>query len=49
MHYYIHGRKKLVGMTEKFLPFDEAIASRAVIVIVSGLDGWAETLLEPVK
>ena len=34
-----------------FLPLDEAIASRAVYVIVSGSDGWtggrAETLLEP--
>ena len=32
-----------------FLPLDKAIASRAVFVIVSGLDGWAETLLEPAK
>ena len=35
------------------LPLDEAIASRAVFVIVSGSDGWAdgraETLLEPAK
>ena len=35
----------------EFLPVDEAITSRAVIVIVSGSDGrvserWAETLLE---
>ena len=36
-----------------FLPLDEAIASRAVFVIVSGsdgrADGRAETLLEPAK
>ena len=31
------------------LPLDEAIASRAVFVIVSGSDGRAETLLEPAK
>ena len=30
-----------------FLPLDEAIASRAVIVIVSGSDGRTESLLEP--
>ena len=37
----------------KFLPLDEAIASRAIFVIVSGsdgrADGEAETLLEPAK
>ena len=32
-----------------FLPLDEAIASRAVFVIVSGSDGRVETLLEPAK
>ena len=32
-----------------FLLFDEAIASRAVIIIVSRADGRAETLLEPFK
>ena len=36
-----------------FLPLDEAMASRAVFVIVSGSDGRAhgrtETLLEPAK
>ena len=31
------------------LPLDEAIASRAVFVIVSGSDGRTETLLEPAK
>ena len=39
--------------TLQFLPLDEAIASRAVFVIVSGSDGRAdgrtETLLEPAK
>ena len=35
--------------TEHFLPLDEAIASRAVFVIVSGSDGRVETLLEPAK
>ena len=41
------------GNYHKFLPLDEAIASRAVFVIVSGADGRtdgrAETLLEPAK
>ena len=36
-----------------YLPLDEAVASRAVFVIVSGSDGRtggrAETLLEPAK
>ena len=32
-----------------FLPFGEAIASRAIFVIVSGSDGRTETLLEPAK
>ena len=31
------------------LPLDDAIASRAAFVIVSGADGRAETLLEPAK
>ena len=31
------------------LPLDEAVASRAVFVIVSGSDGRAETLLDPAK
>ena len=31
------------------LTLDEAIASRAVSVVVSGSDGRAETLLEPAK
>ena len=33
----------------QFLPLDEAIASKAVFVIVSGSDGRAGTLLEPAK
>ena len=33
----------------KFLPLDEAIAYRAVFVIVSGKDGQTETLLEPAQ
>ena len=42
------------GFPEVFiLPLDEAVASRAVFVIVSGsdgrTDGRAETLLEPAK
>ena len=32
-----------------FLPLDEAVASRAVYVIVSQSDGRADTLLEPAK
>ena len=32
-----------------FLPLDEAIASRAVFVIVSGSDRVTETFLEPAK
>ena len=32
-----------------FLPLGEAIASRAVFVIVSGSDGRTETLFEPAK
>ena len=32
-----------------FLPLDEAVASRAVFIIVPWSDGWAETLLEPDK
>ena len=32
-----------------FLPLDDAVASRAVFVIVSGSDVQAETLLEPAK
>ena len=35
--------------TSKILPLDEAIASIAVIVIVSGLEGRTETLFEPAK
>ena len=31
------------------LPLEEAIATTAVNVIVSGLDGQVETLLEPAK
>ena len=38
---------------QRFLPLDEALASRAVFVILSGSDGRAdgrtETLLEPAK
>ena len=33
----------------KFLLLDEAVASRAVFVIVSGSERWAEMLLEPAK
>ena len=32
-----------------FVPFDEALASRAIFVIVSGWDRRAETLLESAK
>ena len=32
-----------------FLPLDEAVASRSVIVIVSGLNGLVETLCERTK
>ena len=32
-----------------FLPLDEVVASIAVLVVVSGSDGRAETLLEPAK
>ena len=34
---------------KKYLPLDEAIASRVVFVIISGSDGREETLLEPAK
>ena len=41
----------IFGLSLTFLPLDEAIASRAVFVIVSGSDGRAgeraETLLDP--
>ena len=37
------------GKHLKFLPLDEAIASRAVFIIMSGSDGRAQTLLEPAK
>ena len=30
-----------------YSPLDEVIASGAIFVIVSGLDGWVEMLLEP--
>ena len=33
----------------QFLPLDEAIASRAVFVIVTGSDGRTETLFGPAK
>ena len=38
-----HGRYWAI----EFLPLNEAVASRAVLVIVSWSDGRAETLLEP--
>ena len=37
-------REELVSY---FLPLDEAVASIAVFVVVSGADGRVETLLEP--
>ena len=33
----------------QFLPLDEAITYRAVLVVVSRSNGWVETLLEPAK
>ena len=38
-----------ISCPRPLLPLGEAIASRAVFVIVSGSDGRTETLLEPVK
>ena len=32
-----------------FLLLGEAVASKAVFVIVSGSDGWVETLFKPAK
>ena len=47
----VTGRYKL--NLPAFLPLDEAVASTAVMFIVSGSNGlaggWAETLLDPVK
>ena len=42
------GRLRMItaGMRLQFLPIDEAIASRAAIVIVTGLDErWMETIM----
>ena len=35
--------------TAEFILLDEALVSRAVIVIVSNLDGRTESILEPAK
>ena len=34
---------------QKLLSLDDAAASRAVFVVVSWSNGWAETLLKPAK
>ena len=41
--------KAIYYLEESFLPLDEAVASRAVFIIVSGSDERAEMLLEPAK
>ena len=46
---FIHKCWKMVLALFSFLSLDEAVASRAVIVIVSGSVGWTETLLEQAK
>ena len=42
-----HPTLKFTQLYSFFWPLDEAISSRAVIVIVSGREGQAETFLEP--